>query len=727
MRRVGLLAVAIVVLAASAPVAAAQPWMSTGQSPDQRANEMAAQMTLPEKVNLVTGGSLCGGGADGYVPGSPRLALPDLNLVGSGMGVTDLCNRPTNGQATELPAPIAMAASWDPRSAYQDGVLIGQETRDVGFNVAIGGDVNLARDPRNGRTFEAEGEDPVLAGTIVAAQLRGIQSQHLPATIKHFAENNEEQYRGTQSSNVDERTMRELELRAFEIGVKQSGVAAVMCSYNRVNGTPACEDKHLLSDVLKHDWGFKGWVMSDWWACSVPLTFDPTQFCQTDQAANAGLDQEQPNAGYFGPALANAVATGTVPQSRLDDMVHRILRSLFASGVLDNPPTKRPIDVARGSAVAQQVEERAAVLLVNRGPLLPFNRARIKSIAVIGAPANAAPAQSVSLTNSAKVTPINPDTPLQGIRDAAPHANVSYADGSDPAAAAALAKTADVAIVYAQDTEGEGSNKANLTLDGGADNLIAAVAAANPRTAVVLMTGSPVTMPWVGRVGAVLEAWYPGERGGHAIAALLFGDANPSGRLPITFPRSEADLPTAASTTYWPGDQNNISYHEGLLLGYRWYDAKRVAPLFPFGFGLSYGGRFRYSRLSLTPAALRTAPSPVDGPPAITVSFTLTNAGKRAATEVPQVYLGLPSVTGEPPHRLIGWQNITLRPGQSRRVTVAVPARSLAVWDPGHNAWRIPAGSYSVYVGASSRDLRLHQAIPIATHAARHPARVVRP
>jgi beta-glucosidase len=722
--------VAIAALAAWAPVAVAQgagqPWMTPGQSPDQRADEMAAQMTLPEKVNLVTGTSFCGGGADGYVLGSPRLGLPDLNLIGAGMGVTDVCNRQPTGQTTELPAPIAMAASWDPQIAYQDGVLIGQETRDVGFNVSIGGDVNLARDPRNGRTFEAEGEDPVLSGTMVAAQLRGTQSQHLPATIKHFAENNEEQYRGTQSSNVDERTMRELELRAFEIGVEQSGPAAVMCSYNRVNGTPACEDRHLLSDVLKRDWGFKGWVMSDWWACNPPLTFDPAQFCQAAQAANAGLDQEQPNAGYFGPALASAVAGGTVPQSRLDEMAHRILRSLFASGVIDHPPTKQPIDVARGSAVAQRVEERSAVLLVNRGPLLPFNRARVKSIAVIGAPANTAPPQSTSLTDSAKVSPINPDTPLQGIRDAAPHAKVSYADGSNPAAAAAVAKTADVAIVYAQDTEGEGANKANLTLDGGADPLIAAVASANPRTAVVLMTGSPVTMPWVQHVGAVLEAWYPGERGGHAIAALLFGDANPSGRLPITFPRSVADLPTAASTAEWPGDQNNIEYHEGLLLGYRWYDAKGIAPLFPFGFGLSYGGRFRYSHLSFTPTALPKAPNPVDGPPAITISFTLTNAGSRTATEVPQVYLDVPPGHGEPPDRLVGWQSVELGPGQRKRIRVAVNARSLAVWDTGQNGWRIPTGMYRIRVGASSRDLRLKRAVPIGMHAARHPARVIR-
>jgi beta-glucosidase len=232
-------------------------------------------------------------------------------------------------------------------------------------------------------------------------------------------------------------------------------------------------------------------------------------------------------------------------------------------------------------------------------------------------------------------------------------------------------------------------------------------------------------MPWVGDVGAVLEAWYPGERGGHAIAALLFGDANPRGRLPITFPRSVADLPTAASTAEWPGDQNNINYHEGLLLGYRWYDANGITPLFPFGFGLSYGGRFRYSNPSVTPSALSTAPSPVDGPAAITVSFRLTNVGSRTATEVPQVYLGLPSGSGEPPDRLVGWQNVELRPGQSKRITVPVDGRSLAVWDTGQNGWRIPTGTYSVRVGASSRDLRLEQTVPIGALAG-HPARDAR-
>jgi beta-glucosidase len=718
MRRVGVLAAAIVALATWAPVAAAQgaaqPSMNRGPSPDQRADELAAQMTQPEKVNLVTGTSLCGGGADGYVAGDPRLPLPALNLVGAGAGVTDICHRASDGAATELPAPIAMAASWDPQIAYVDGALIGLETRALGFDVAIGGDVNLARDPRNGRTFEAEGEDPLLAGTIVGAQLRGTQSQHIPATIKHFAFNNEEQYRGTQSSDVDQRTMRELELRAFQIGIQKGDPAAVMCSYNLVNGTPACENSFLLNTVLKQQWGFKGWVMSDWWACDPPVTTDSSEFCQTAQAANAGLDQEQPNAAYFGPQLLAAIANGAVPQARLDDMVHRILRSLFASGVIDRPPVQQPIDVAHGATVAQEAEERSAVLLKNAHSLLPLSRAASRSVAVIGAPADAAPPEAAAgLTSSAYVDPIDPDTPLAGLQDVDPEAAIHYNDGSNLSSAAALARSSQIAIVYAKDTEEEGTIRPSLSLDPGSDSLIEAVAAANPRTVVVLMSGSAVTMPWIHQVPAVLEGWYPGERGGHAIAHLLFGDANPSGRLPITFPGSESGMPTAGSSTEWPGDQNNIRYNEGLLLGYRWYDAKHIAPLFPFGYGLTYGGRFKYSSLRLTPSRLGSSPPATDDRVAGRLTFKVSNVGTRAATEVPQVYLGFPSGTGEPPRRLVGWSDVVLRPHHSKRISIAITGGSFALWDTARNGWTIPNGKYSIWVGASSRDLRLRRQLEI--------------
>jgi beta-glucosidase len=711
-----LAAVSALLLAAQLPAATAapQPWMNRSLPPDQRADLVEAQMTVAEKVSLATGKVLClGSGGDGMVPGIPRLGIPDLKLKGAGMGVTDLCGAlfgdSLRSKATMLPAPIAMAASWDPGLAYEDGALIGAETRDLGFNVSIGGDVNLARDPRNGRTFEAEGEDPYLAGTTVAAQLRGTESAHIPATIKHFALNNEETHRLTASSNVDERTMRELELRTFEIGIERSGVSAVMCAYNKVNGTPSCENQHLLRDVLKGDWGFRGWVMSDWWACAPPAVFDPADMCQTAQAADAGLDQQQPNGTYYGAALLTAVTAGAVPQARLDEMVHRILRSLFASGVIDDPPVARPLDVHEGAAVARRIEEQSAVLLRNEGGALPLKRSGTRTIAVIGAPANATPPQADGSFpgSSARVNPIAPDKPLEGIEDEAPGAEVRFEDGSDPARAAALAAQSDVAIVYARDTEAEGADRANLALDGNADGLITAVAAANPRTVVVLMTGSAVTMPWLGRVPAVLEAWYPGERGGHAIARLLFGDVNPSGRLPLTFPVSEADLATAGSPARWPGDAHNIDYDEGLLLGYRWYDAKRIAPLFPFGFGLSYGGRFRYSHLRITPKSTARPGTVRDGHRLAKVRFRLTNTGTRAASETAQIYAGFPASAGEPPKRLVAFRKIQLRPRHGAVVRAAIDDRSLAYWDTARGGWAIAPGDYPIWVGSSSRDLHL--------------------
>lgn len=682
-------------LAHPGAVRAAQPWDDPSLSPDRRADLMAAQMLLPEKVGLVTGLAPCANGADGFVPGIPRLGLPSLTFTGAGAGIAGVCpNRANGGKATLLPAPIAMAASWDPATAYADGALIGQEGRDFGFNVSIGGDVNLARDPRNGRTFEGEGEDPLLAGSLVGAQLRGTQDQHMVATIKHFAMNDEEANRLTASSEVDERTMQELELRAFHLGLERSGAGAVMCSYNKINGVPACENDRLLNGVLKGEWGFPGWVMTDWWACAPPAVFAPADQCTTAGAALAGLDQQQPNASYYGPALLAAVATGQVPMARLDGMVHRILRSMFAAGLVDDPPAARAVDPVRGAEVAREVEERSAVLLKNRGGELPLP-ARNETIAVIGAPADEAPpAPSSPLEpgspdgSSAYVNPLAPDTPLQGIADEAPAVKVRYADGSDLAAARSLARSSDRVVVFATSTQGEGHDMASLALDDEGDRLIAAVAAANPHTTVVLMTPTATTMPWLGEVPAVLEAWYPGERGGHAIAWLLFGKANPSGRLPITFPADEADLPTAGSAISWPGTASEIDYTEKLLSGYRWYDAKGIRPLFPFGFGLSYGGRFSFGKLA------------VDGERV--VRFRVANRGSRRAAVVPQVYVGFPAAAGEPPKRLAGWRKIWLRPGESRAVAIPIDDEALSYWDEGERRFAIAPGLYPVCVGTSA-------------------------
>jgi beta-glucosidase len=688
------------------------------ESPDQRADAVVAQMTLPEKVALVTGTQICDRGADGRATGSSRLGIPDVKMVGAGQGVANVCaaGRGKTTGNTLLPAPLALAASWDEQTAYDSGRVIGRETRLAGMNTSIGGDVNLARDPRNGRTFEAEGEDPLLAGTIVGAQLRGTGDQHVVTTIKHFALNNHEADRGTQSSDVDERTMRELELRAFEIGIARSGAGAVMCSYNQVNDVNACENAHLLTDVLKRDWGFKGWVMSDWWACSVTgASAAPSGTCSTAKAADAGLDQEMPESVYFGPRLAAAVATGAVPARRLDDMVHRILRTMFVAGVIDDPPKAGPIDAQAGAADAQAIEERSAVLLRNEGGVLPLDGAAGQKIAVIGSPADE---QAPQGAGSPGVTAARADTALGQLRQLAPAASVTFDDGSDPVAAASAAKAADVAVVFARDSTSEGVDRPDLSLpvashrctlagcydasagdDVDQDDLIAAVAKANPRTVVVLMTGGPVTMPWVHDVAAVLEAWYPGESYGHAVARLLLGQANPSGRLPITFPVSERDLPTAPSLDMWPGDASHIEYREGVFSGYRHYDENGIAPLFAFGFGLSYGARFTYSGLR------------IDGD---TVGFTVTNDGTRAADEVPQLYLGLPDPTPavrQPPRSLQAFAKFRLDPGASREVTFRLDRRAFSYWDSGSGRWAVAPGCESVQVGSSSRDIRLTGAI----------------
>jgi beta-glucosidase len=707
----GLASASVSLRLATAPAAMAQAgaWLERSLPPDLRASLLLAQMTEAEKLSLLSGQATCIDGAESYVPGIPRLRITPLLLNGAGMGVDDLCRRSGDGPATELPAPIAMAATWDPLIAYDDGAVIGREVRDLGFNAALGGDVNIARDPRNGRTYEAEGEDPLLAGTIVGAQLRGTQDQNVLATIKHFAENNEETYRYGQSSNVSERTMREIELRAFQIGIESSDVGAVMCAYNRINGLPACQDPELLDGVLKAAWNYKGFVMTDFGACGSPNAPSgiTVPACSTAAAANSGLDQQQPLPSFFAASqLAAAAAARQISGARINEMDWRILRSMFATGAFDHPLAHRPIDIGADAAVAERVEEEAAVLLRNERGALPLGGNKLRSIAVIGSTAAIVPPEG-QWPSSSYVVPIDWDTPLGAIRARAHDAAVRFSDGSSVSAATALARSSQVAIVFAKDSEAENMNRPSLALDPGEDNLIDAVARANRQTIVVLETGAPVTMPWLRRVAAVLEAWYPGERAGHAIARLLFGDANPSGRLPITFPVRDSDLPTAGSTLSWPGTAEKIDYNEGLLVGYRWYEAKHIGPLFPFGFGLSYGGRFVYSKLRLI-RVLRAAPGSVfERHAAARVEFTVSNRGSRTATDVPQVYVGFPPSVGEPPRRLADWAQVSLPPGAARTITLTLPESAFDYWYTAGNRWRISPGLYEVWVGPSSAQLPL--------------------
>ena len=531
--------------------------------PDARANALVAQMTQAEKIQLVhgTGGTFAAGthrGAAGWVPGIPRLGIPDLYLADGSVGVGN-----NVGQATALPSSIASAASWDLSEAYKYGEMIGSELRAYGINVNLGGNVNLiGREPRDGRTFETKGEDPILAGKITAAHIRAIQDQHILGGVKHFALNDQETSRQTVNVDIDERSARESDLLAFEIALKDSNVQSVMCAYNLVNGEYSCENPHLLNDILKGDWGFKGFVMSDWGATH------STQF-----AALSGLDQEQPTSQFFG-SLAASIQNGAVPQSRLDDMVHRILRAMYEVGLFDYPTATTPIDMAAHGDIAQEVEEQGAVLLKNVSGQLPL-AASINSIAVIGSNADVAvlsgggSAQVVPWGDSAlpKVNPSLPgwapviwdrSSPLQAIKARVP--NTKFDPGTNLATARTLAASSDVAIIFVSEWESEGmdlpclnftdviyTHPPSCPLDQ--DALVAAVTAVNPHTIVVMENGGAQVMPWLDSVSAVLEAWYPGIRGGEAIANLLFGSVNPSGKLPITFPARIADLPHPVITT----------------------------------------------------------------------------------------------------------------------------------------------------------------------------------
>jgi beta-glucosidase len=715
----------------SEPKTPPAPWMNTSLSPDERAALVVKEMTLDEKVTLLHGTGMAGlsplsplivksNGGAGYVVGIPRLGIPAIQMSDAAYGVR---SSGENGRySTALPDNLASAASWDLDAAYEYGALIARELRDQGYNMTLGGGINLTREPRNGRTFEYLGEDPILAGKMVGRVMTGEQAQHVIGDIKHYALNDQESGRNAVNVNIDKRSMRESDLLAFEIGLRESNAAAVMCSYNRVNGDYACENKYLLTDILKKDWNFKGFVVSDWGGTH-----------SVAKASAAGLDHEEPGEIFYGDAMKKAVESGQVPTSEVDDHVHRILRSMFATGVIDDPAARSVVDVMGGFGVAQKIEEQSIVLLRNEHSQLPLDASKVASIAVIGAHSDVG---MISGGGSAQVDPPGgnaimplgqgrttwqahiwfPTSPLRSIKAEAPHANVQYDPGTDPAAAAALAKTADVAIVFAYQWESEGMDLDTLSLPEHQDDLIAKVAAANPHTVVVLETGSPVTMPWADQVSGILEAWYGGSRGAEALARVIFGEVNPSAKLPLTFPKSDADLPHPSivkpppdSTTRhherdaWkriaaglPAFQ--VTYDEGLKVGYKWYDAEHKQVLFPFGYGLSYT-TYSYSDLKVTPGK------------AVQVSFKVTNTGDRAGAEIAEVYAALPEAAGEPPKRLVGWSKVQLNAGESKEVTVDIDQEYLSIFNVDRDAWQLIPGDYEFMVGGSSQNLPLKAGI----------------
>jgi beta-glucosidase len=713
----------------AAPSKPKGPWLDPSLSPDRRAELVLQEMTFDEKIRLVHGSGMPGfgptdpeavrsNGGGGFVPGIERLGLPDLNMNDSAVGSAGGARK--GRYSTALPSTLALASSWNTRLARDSGALIGRELADQGYNISLGGGTNITREARNGRNFEYMGEDPILAGNMVAQWIQGLQSQGIIGDIKHYAVNDQETGRYFVNAVIDRRVLRETDLLAFEIGVKHGKPGMVMCSYNLINGDWACENDYTLNQVLKKEWGFQGWVVSDWFGTH-----------STVKAALAGLDMEQPGSQYFGATLKKAVDSRQIPMERLNGMVLRILRTEFASGIVDNPqPTKVP-DVAGGFRVAQRAAEESMVLLKNEKAQLPLNAASLKSIAVIGGHADAG---VVSGGGSAQVDPAggnavpdpkvkpgdlmsvfgqvvyHPSSPLNAIREMAPGSKVTYDPGTDPDAAAAAAKNADAAIVFVIQHTSEGSDLDTLALPDGQDALVAKVAAANPHTIVVVESGGPPLMPWARQVNAIVEAWFPGIRGGEALASLLFGKANFSGKLAVTFPAADSDLPHATvaappgkKPTPFDGLMDSqppfqAVYDEGLKVGYKWFDAEKKTPAYPFGFGLSYTS-FAYSSLEVTGGA------------GLEVSFSLRNTGARAGQEAAQVYLTLPDSTGEPPKRLIGWEKVDLQPGESKTVTLRIDPLYLSVFDAAANRWKIVPGDYKVMAGPSSAALPLTAAV----------------
>lgn len=704
---------------AAAETPAARPWADASLSPAARAEMLLAAMTQEEKLTLVFGyfppfpkGDHVPDGiiqSAGHVPAIARLGIPALRESDASLGVANQVEQRKGDVATALPSGLALAATFSPELARASGAMIGAEARAKRFNVLLAGGVNLTRDPWGGRNFEYLGEDPLLAGVMAGESIRGVQSNRIVSTIKHYALNAQETGRMVMDARIGEAALRESDLLAFKIAIDRGQPGSVMCAYNRVNGDYACENSFLLNTVLKGDWGYRGWVMSDWGAVH-----------STVKAARNGLDQqsgkELDDAPYFVDALARAVADGEVPQARLDDMVRRILYGMFATGVFDAPvvDTPQPIDYAAHADVAQDAAEAGIVLLKNDGDLLPLaGSARrillIGGAADVGVLSGGGSSQVRSVGGAPVEIPLkdgpaasfarktwHASSPMKAIQALAPKAQVTYLDGNDPVAAAKAARSADIVVVFATHWHTEAEDTQTIALQDGQDDLIAAVAAANRKTVVVLETGGPVLMPWLARVPAVVEAWYPGQRGGEAIADILFGKVNPSGRLPITFPAGAGQAPRATPPGYdqvlASPDRGTdakalkpfaVDYVEGSDVGYRWYAARKQVPLFAFGHGLSYT-RFAYSDLSVTGGAT------------LNVRFTVTNRGKREGTDVPQMYVA--PADGSRAPRLAGWRRITLKPGESRTVTIAAEPLVIANYDTALPGYRVAAGRYSVTI-----------------------------
>jgi beta-glucosidase len=716
------------------------PYKNAQLPVEQRVGDLMSRMTQYEKLDLVSGAGWMESRANA------RLGIPDIRMADGPMGIrawtgssaeTNSANAPVKVNSTAFPAGIALAATWNPDLAALQGKVIAQEAKSLGRDQMLGPTVNINRTPFWGRNFEGYGEDPYLASRMVVGYIKGMQGEGIIATVKHFAANNQEFKRRTVNVKADERTLQEIYLPTFKAAVQEAGVWSVMSAYNKVNGEWCPDNSHLLNDILKHDWGFKGYVVSDWLSTH-----------STPAPANGGLDLEMPggpniplwistarnraggdrdtDGGHFArDKLAAALAAGQVKQDAIDDKVRRLLRVMFANGLFERQPhlANGPIDTPEQMAAARQVAVQSIVLLKNNANLLPLDTGKLKSIAVIG------PDATVARTGGGGSSSVRfryAVTPLDGIRErAGAGIRVGQAlgvsmegeesDKETPQARAALlaeavdlARKSDVALLFVGDgpkIESEGFDRKSLALPAGQEELIQAVAKANRNTVVVLNAGAPVLMnKWLGQVPALVNAWFPGQEGGHAIADVLFGDANPSGKLPVTFLKEEKDSPAYG---HYPGENSEVEYAEGIYVGYRHFDKHNIQPLFPFGFGLSYT-KFAYSDLKVSPAKAGADQS-------VEVSLKLANTGPRAGAEVVQLYVrDVKSSLDRPVKELKAFERVELKPGEARTIAFKLDKSALSYFDPAKKAWVAEPGAFEVQVGASSRDIRLKGTFELA-------------
>ena len=711
----------------SAPARAAE-------TPDQRAAKTVQAMTADERRQLTHGimavpifGAPLPADAvlgAGFVPGVKRLGVPNLTETDASLGVAYLMGARHDG-ATALPSGMAQGASFDPEMMRAAGAVIGAEAKAKGFNVMLAGGVNLIREPRGGRTFEYLSEDPLLSGRLGGASIAGIQSNHIVSTVKHYALNGQETARKNADVSISDAAARESDLLAFEIAIEDGQPGSVMCAYNLVNTVHACGSPYLLDKALKKDWGYKGFVMSDWGAVSGV----GDAMAGLDQQSGQQLDRKV----YFDKPLAEAAAKDAKVAARVDDMARRIVSALYAVGADKDPAVKAPIDLAKNAAVAERAALEGIVLLRNTG-VLPLSGAA-KSIAVIGGyadvgvlsgagssqvqgeggPSASVPHGGEGLFAGVLTENYHRSSPLKAIKGRASGAKVVYRDGRYVSQAVEAAKSADVAIVFVTQWATEGLDQPDLGLPNGQDALIAAVAAANPHTIVVLETGGPVLTPWLDKTAAVLEAWYPGARGGEAIARILFGEVSPSGRLPVTFPADVAQLPRpkvdgmATTEPDFTGVAGGavvpVNYDiEGSDVGYRWFARTGARPAFPFGFGLSYTS-FSHGPLSLAKTK-----------GGLIATTHVRNTGAKAGADVVQLYLT--DRAGKPTRRLAGFQRVELQPGEDKAVQIRIEPRILADW--AGDGWAITPGAYRFAIGTDAETLEESAALTL-------PARRLKP